>query len=130
MRISFDFDSTLSLQIIQDMLKCFDREKVEIFIITSRHRKYDNEDLFQVAEVMNIPEENIFMTDGNYKWSICDQNDIDIHFDDMPDEIMFIQSNSNNTLGVLVTTNIIGDMNFLSLLNTSTFTSKQIGKFE
>lgn len=116
LRISFDFDSTLSLKKIKQMVGAFDRELVDLFIVTSRHRKRNNSDLWEVVELMGLDEDKVFMTDDNHKWFTLNELKISIHFDDMVDEIMLIQSRCENTLGILVTKDIIGDMNYLSLL--------------
>lgn len=112
MKISFDFDSCLSTKRIQQLLSIMDRDRVEVFIITSRDEFVNNGDLLAVAEGYNI--RNLCFTNGMPKSTVCNQLGIDIHFDDMPDEIAHIQAACPKTLGILVTTNIFGDMNYLN----------------
>jgi uncharacterized HAD superfamily protein len=60
----------------------------EIWIVTSRSKF--SIDLLDVAAKLNIPTERIILTDGAMKWSVLEHYRIDIHFDDMWDEIMEI----------------------------------------
>ena len=113
MIISFDFDSTLATRKVQQLVHVLDRTKVKVLIITSRSSATDNRDLFELAEALGIHHKNIWMTDGAYKAHTCQQLGVDIHFDDMPDEIAKIQELCSKTLGVLVTTNIFVDMDYL-----------------
>lgn len=116
LKVSFDFDSTLSLKKIKELVGSLDRELVQIYVVTSRNSGVANKDLWEVVELMGLDEEKVIFTDGGFKWSVLNHIGISIHFDDMIDEIMFIQANCNNTLGLLVSKDILGDMNYLSLL--------------
>ena len=116
MKISFDFDLVLSTRKMQQLLSVIDRNVAQVFIITSRcpDKNVNNRDLWEVAERFQIAPEHVYMTDGSPKAHTCNMLGIDIHLDDMPDEIAKIQELCGKTLGVLVTTNIFLDMNFLN----------------
>jgi uncharacterized HAD superfamily protein len=87
MKISFDFDDTLSEEWIQALAASLSNNN-EIWIVTSRGRF--SIDLLDVAANLSIPIERIILTDGAMKWSVLEKYGIDIHFDDMWDEIMEI----------------------------------------
>jgi len=86
-RISFDFDDTLSEEWIQSLAASLSNNN-EIWIVTSRSKFAI--DLLDVAAKLSIPTERIILTDGAMKWSVLEKYSIDIHFDDMLDEIMEI----------------------------------------
>lgn len=87
MKISFDFDDCLSEEWIQNIAEGL-MDKNEVWIVTSRTIYGD--DLLLVAEKLSIPKERIVLTDGGMKWWSLEHHDIDIHFDDMWDEILEI----------------------------------------
>ena len=99
-KISFDFDSTLSEKWVQDLAVLL-KDVVEIWIVTSRAPGSHNRDLVKIAFELGIPEERIVYTDGAYKWSVLKHYGIGIHFDDMEDEILEI-NNQTDCKGVLV----------------------------
>jgi hypothetical protein len=94
-RVSFDFDSCLSEEIIQKIAKTFILGGAEVFIVTSRSNKsYEkNVDLYQLAHILGINKENIHFTDGQFKWQKLNSLNINIHFDDMEDEVHLINAN-------------------------------------
>jgi len=98
MKISFDFDGTLSKTWFQRLARSLVDAGVEVFIVTSRCNPKDenekplvNKDIWAIGEYLRIPYENIFFTEGQYKATFLDRHEIDIHFDDNPDEIQVIQ---------------------------------------
>ena len=99
-QVSFDFDSTLSKQHVQDYAFSLINKGIEIWILTSRFRNpldytwnkniYIHDDLFKVAEKLNIPKERIIFTNMKgkreyleqpYKFEIEDFSPI-FHLDD------------------------------------------------
>lgn len=97
MRISFDFDSTLSehtmqrfVDIIISSAKCCD-----VYIITSRCEGMTNKDLHSIAKKLGINESNIHFTEGAWKWRIIKKLNIDIHYDDVPEECELIKLNTS-----------------------------------
>ena len=98
MKISFDFDDTLSEPWIQGLAKTLSLQH-EIWIVTSRSKFAV--DLLDVAANLSIPTERIILTDGAMKWSLLKHYQIDIHFDDMFDEILEI-NNQTTCKGILI----------------------------
>ena len=101
LKISFDFDSTLSEEWVQNfalaLIPIFD-----IWVVTSRSPgNSHNTDVYKVTDRLGISRENIIFTDGGYKWSSLDHYGINIHFDDMEDEILEI-NNKSKCKGVLI----------------------------
>jgi len=92
LKISFDFDCTLGETIIQKVAKMMlaHPEDCEIYIVTARIKGEGNWDLWSVAKRLNIPNERIFFTEGAYKWNTINRLEIDIHFDDVPEECELI----------------------------------------
>jgi len=99
LRISFDFDCTLGETIIQRkaMLMLNSTLPSDIFIITARCKDQKNPDVFSVAKRLGIPDENIHFTEGGWKWRKIKELEIDIHFDDVPEECELISLNTNCT---------------------------------
>jgi hypothetical protein len=98
MRISFDFDCTLGEDIIQKKasLLIASTEYCDVFIITSRNKDVSyNRDLLSVAKRLGIPEQNIHFTEGDWKWQTIKMLNIDIHYDDVPEECELIRLNTN-----------------------------------
>lgn len=90
-RVSFDYDSTLSEERIQDIAETFVKSGHEVHIVTSRC-KGANRDLFAVAELLNIPTDRIHFTEGAMKANTLEFLKIDMHYDDMEDEVNLINT--------------------------------------
>jgi len=99
LKISFDFDCTLGEDIIQCKANLLlkSAEACNVFIITARCSDQKNPDVYSVAKRLNIPEENIYFTEGAWKWSKIKELEIDIHYDDVPEECELIIQNTNCT---------------------------------
>ena len=83
MKISMDYDSTLSQPTIQELAKFLIAQKNEVWIVTSRMDKPSwNRDLFNVANQIGIPKTRIYFTNGDYKWKFFKDKDFKFHFDD------------------------------------------------
>lgn len=112
MKISFDFDSTLTREDIQQIADDFIMRGHDVHITTSRHSKsmyklvgggeisFPNKDLFEVAEKLGISEKNIHFTEMKEKVEFLDG--FDIHFDDDEHEIDLITRSEINCLGILI----------------------------
>lgn len=105
MKISFDFDSTLSRPDIQEVAKRFIDFGDDVHITTTRRDKIDfieieNSEVFEVAEKLGIPKENIHFTNMQDKEPFL--NGFDMHFDDDEYEIDLITRSKNKCLGVLI----------------------------
>ena len=105
MKISFDFDSTLSTRKMQSIADDFISRGHEVHIVTSRFDKnntviYTNEDLFKIADKVGISRENITFTNQNDKVGYLEG--FDIHFDDDEYEIDLITRSKIRCLGILI----------------------------
>lgn len=115
LKVSFDFDSTLSEDYIQVICKTF-LEKPDVFdvyVVTSRHNNlfHRNTDLFKITDQLGIDRSKISFTDGDFKFKTLKVLGIDIHFDDMPDEVLFCFQ--NDIKGILVN---FEDLNYIKYL--------------
>jgi len=74
--------------------RCDDRkQKPDMALINSWNR-----DLFSVAERLKIPPEKIVMTEGDFKWKTLERLNIDLHFDDVPEEVELIIRNNRKAV--------------------------------
>lgn len=107
MRVSFDFDDTLSLNKVQEYAKWLVSEGAEVWIVTSRLSDEQsinqgwNKDLFCVADDIGIKRENIKFTPIIGKSSFFMNNDFLFHLDDDREEIDLINKYTK-TKGVWV----------------------------
>lgn len=101
-KVSFDFDDTLSLPIIQDYAKSLINKGIEVHIVTTRYRdinqypkdflkswesehdkKATNNDLFIIASKLRISKKHIHFTNMRFKWEFFKSNsDFIWHLDD------------------------------------------------
>ncbi len=114
MKISFDFDSTLSTVRMQNLAKKFIADGHDVWITTSRDPsslevlaktpwvKEQNEKLVEIAKYVGIPEHKIVYTAHQIKWEFL--INFDMHFDDDQIEIEEIDSNLPNCIGILILT--------------------------
>lgn len=94
-KVSFDFDSTLSREDVQDFAQELSYRGFDVWIVTSRARKIGNmdwnADLFYVANRLRIPNDKIVFTEGNMKADFFkENNDFIFHLDDDSVELNFI----------------------------------------
>jgi len=104
MKVSFDFDSTLSEEEMQELAIKFIESGAEVFITTSRTDAYEglrfsNTDLFEVSDKIGIKRENIKFTRHEDKHTFV--KNYDIHFDDDEVEIDNINRFPGKCIGLL-----------------------------
>jgi hypothetical protein len=92
MIVSFDFDSTLDQEWVQNIAKIFINSGCEVSITTSRC-KGPNVDLYKIANELGIDKINF--TEGASKSETLKLIQADIHFDDMEDEADEINRSTN-----------------------------------
>jgi uncharacterized HAD superfamily protein len=61
-----------------------------------------NRDIYSVAERLGIPHERIIMTEGSWKWSYIKKHNINMHFDDVPEEVEQITKNVETCIAMLI----------------------------
>lgn len=104
MKVSFDFDSTLSTERMQALCKTFMKLGAEVHITTSRSdvlmgKPVNNEDLFEVSDYLGIPRHNITFTKYEDKYKFV--KDFDMHFDDDIEEVFLINQFPGKCIGLL-----------------------------
>jgi hypothetical protein len=83
MKVSFDYDGTLSYPSIRVFATLCKTLGCELWIVTSRFKDKDNEELYEVAEKLEIPEERIIFTSWADKSDFFEKNsDFLFHADD------------------------------------------------
>jgi len=121
-RISIDFDGTLSTKQVQDYVKnIIKREDVEIFIVTRRFENVnsytelilsawgindiyeEHQYLFNVAEEVGIDVKNIHFTNMAWKWKKLKELEIDIHLDDDIEDAMYALTHTDKCYPILYT---------------------------
>lgn len=102
MKVSFDFDSTLSRKAVQKVAKELIKEGYEVHIVTSRFENpmhyadprfqtLGHKDLFRVCYYLNIPRERIHFMNMEDKFVFFfDNKDFLFHLDDDIEEIELI----------------------------------------
>lgn len=98
MRVSFDFDNTLTNPKIMIIAKFFVEGGHDVWITTTR-RHIDSSEVFSVAEELGIPERKCVFTEMEDKHGYL--IGFDLHFDDDEYEIDLITRNTKGCLGVL-----------------------------
>ena len=101
MRISFDFDFTISLEKIQKIALSIMNDH-EIFIVTSREAYNRYDDIIDISKKLCIARTNIFYTNGKPKWPFLLDLEVDMHFDDDEVEINAIRTNCPHITALMV----------------------------
>lgn len=106
LKISFDFDSTLSLKSVQAIAEVFIGSGHDVWITTSRFEElhpsapFNHDRLFEIAKELGIPKEKIQFTNMVDKYEFLEG--FDIHFDDDELEIELIEENLPTCKGVKI----------------------------
>lgn len=110
MKVSFDYDETLSRSDIQVFAKELISEGYEVWIVTMRFETQDklitynnennesidwngNDDLFRTAKELGIPEERIVFMNWQWKSEFLKGKDFIWHLDDCSDTLKNIREN-------------------------------------
>lgn len=114
MKISFDFDNTLTRQSVQEVATQLVHEGHEVWIVTSRYSeegapinlksnvKTSNEDVFMVAEDCGINLNHIHFTNMELKVNFLEKNNFSIHIDDDVSELFAIRNSANSCIPINV----------------------------
>ncbi len=101
-KISMDFDSTMSRKDVQEYATKLVNEGYEVWIVTSRCAtepalakgwwwvEKQNQELYDVAELVGIPRERIQFTEHVDKIEFLEGKNFIFHLDDDPDELWAI----------------------------------------
>jgi len=113
-KISFDFDSTLDREDVQEFAKQLVKDGHEVWITTSRFDtesslkkgwwwiEKNNQKLYDVADECGIPRDNITFTAMIDKIKFLEGKDFLFHLDDDEVELEFIQESDDDCVGVWV----------------------------
>ena len=90
MKIGFDFDLTLSRLDIQEIAKKALSDGHDVYVVT---RRYSNElgPVYLVAKKVGIKKDNIFSTEGAFKYMTVALLDLDLFYDDKFQEVELIK---------------------------------------
>lgn len=101
-KLSFDYDETLDNEIVQKYVKFLIEKEYDIHIVTSRpiNWQWDNSDVYETAEKLNIKRENIHFTNFVPKYKFFENEDFLFHLDNDNIEILEI-NNFTKTKGIL-----------------------------
>jgi len=108
LKVSFDFDQTLSEKPMQDLCLKFMKLGAEVYVTTSRaltildNQKVNHDDLYEVTDRLGIARERIVFTGYEDKYKFL--KDMDLHVDDSYDEIFLINQYPSKCTGFLYET--------------------------
>jgi len=101
-KVSFDFDSTLTVDVVQNLAKRLVKEGHEVWIVTSRFEftdssgnKCNNDDLFEIAFEIGIPFDRIHFCNMDDKYNFLKDKNFLWHLDDDFIELSLIRSETN-----------------------------------
>jgi hypothetical protein len=99
MKISFDFDNTLSKKWVQEIAKAMVAAGHDVYVTTAR-REIDSTEVFAVTDELGIARKNCQFT--HYADKLDFVRDFDVHFDDDDYEVDLINRDECNCRGVLL----------------------------
>lgn len=114
MKVSFDFDGTLSRKDVQDFAKSVVEAGHDVWIVTSRIAtepalakgwhwiERQNQELYDVANEVGIKRENIVFTEFVDKIKFLKDEGFSFHIDDDVDELMAILDSKDSCKAVNV----------------------------
>jgi len=114
MKVSFDFDGTLSRKDVQNFATTLIQSGVEVWIVTSRIAtepalkkgwhwiERQNQELYDVAEKVGVKKENIVFTEFVDKIKFLKDKSFIFHIDDDVDELMAILDSKDSCKAVNV----------------------------
>jgi hypothetical protein len=110
MKITIDFDGTLSTPKIQSLVMSLYKYDIDIWILTSRYDELhkhlypqnpSNEDMYSVVLSMGIPKHKIIFTNASPKANYLKSTNVVVHIDDNNMELFKI-NNHTLTIGLPV----------------------------
>lgn len=86
MKISFDYDDTLTTKKGQEMALNELKKGNDVLILTARQEK-DSAPVYDLAEKLGIAQSNVHFTNGQDKWKYILRLHIDKHIDNNQEQI-------------------------------------------
>jgi len=87
MKISFDFDGTLTEDSIKNTAKIFIIAGHDVWIVTARTDCNYNTDLYKVCDYIGLEHDKVIFTNGDLKFTEYEKGGFDLHYDDEWDEV-------------------------------------------
>jgi len=100
MKISFDFDGTLSEESIKNTAKIFIIAGHDVWIVTAR-TDCNNSDLYKLCDDIGLEHNKVIFTNGDLKYYEYEKGNFDLHYDDDWEEV----SNINRVGGTAILVN-------------------------
>jgi hypothetical protein len=94
MRISFDYDDTLTTAKGQQMAARYIAARDNVFIITARQQS-NGGPVYEMAKKLGIKRENVYFTGGRDKWQTIKRLRINKHIDNNQEQIDLIKENTD-----------------------------------
>lgn len=100
LKVSFDFDNTLSESAMQSLCKKYIELQADVYVVTTRSAKaINNNELFEITDRLGIKREHITFT--NYQDKYLFVKDMDLHYDDSFEEVFLINEHPSKCIGFL-----------------------------
>ena len=93
MKVSIDFDDTLSTQRGQDLARYIINNGYDLYVVT-RRQKSQSADVYAISDKLKIPRDKVVFTNGRLKWETLKRLGIQKHIDNNPEEIQAIKQNA------------------------------------
>ena len=93
-RVSIDFDDTLNTERGKELYNRLKNEGKDIHIVTRRQQDTASKEVYDLAEELGINRSKIHFTNGQLKWKTLQRLGIETHYDNNPDEINAINTNT------------------------------------
>lgn len=90
-KVSYDWDDTLKNN--NKLITQFMTDRAsgkQVYIITRRRKSGDNMDIVRFCNQVNLPDKNVYYTNGSYKWETIRHLGIGTHYDNNQTEISLI----------------------------------------
>jgi len=97
-KVSFDFDNTLSVKVVEQFAEKLVKDGHEVWIVTSRSNAGDevyNKDLYEVSRRIGILDEHIHFCYSKNKSEFLKFTDFLWHLDDDVIELSFIRTDTD-----------------------------------
>ena len=96
MKVSFDFDGTLSRKDVQDFAKELIGKGIDVWIVTSRIATEQNDELYKVAESVGVVKDKIVFTEHIDKIVFLKDKGFEFHLDDDEHELILIMQSKDS----------------------------------
>jgi len=90
MKISFDFDGTLTEYAIKETARTFIQSGHDVWVVTARADCNYNADLWGVCKYIGLPKDKVIFTNGDLKFYEYEKGNFELHYDDEWDEVLNI----------------------------------------